>query len=155
MKSGQTTAEIPDKHQCGFCQMEGAYTGEVFSQRRRSCLFSAGPPASAACVGGIVVSIAAFQAVDPGSIPGQRISFGSGRGRSGAPSATSGCTKNFWTSRSAAAKSQVSPSGNRTPVFRVTGGDTVHYTNEESCTLALSPSRRDITDIAKRIAPTA
>ncbi|KAG7325714.1 hypothetical protein KOW79_010650 [Hemibagrus wyckioides] len=24
-----------------------------------------------------------------------------------------------------------SPSGNRTPVFRVTGGDTVHYTNEE------------------------
>ena len=25
------------------------------------------------CVGGIVVSIAAFQAVDPGSIPGQRI----------------------------------------------------------------------------------
>ena len=25
-----------------------------------------------ACVGGIVVSIAAFQAVDPGSIPGQR-----------------------------------------------------------------------------------
>ena len=24
------------------------------------------------CVGGIVVSIAAFQAVDPGSIPGQR-----------------------------------------------------------------------------------
>jgi hypothetical protein len=27
------------------------------------------------CVGGIVVSIAAFQAVDPGSIPGQRITF--------------------------------------------------------------------------------
>ena len=27
---------------------------------------------SSACVGGIVVSIAAFQAVDPGSIPGQR-----------------------------------------------------------------------------------
>ena len=24
-----------------------------------------------------------------------------------------------------------SPSGNRTPVFRVTGGDTVHYTNED------------------------
>ncbi len=30
------------------------------------------------CVGGIVASIAAFQAVDPGSIPGQRISLGSG-----------------------------------------------------------------------------
>ena len=28
-----------------------------------------------ACVGGIVVSIAAFQAVDPGSIPGQRNTF--------------------------------------------------------------------------------
>ena len=27
---------------------------------------------SKACVGGIVASIAAFQAVDPGSIPGQR-----------------------------------------------------------------------------------
>ncbi|KAG7326968.1 hypothetical protein KOW79_010369 [Hemibagrus wyckioides] len=26
----------------------------------------------------------------------------------------------------------VSPSGNRTPVFRVTGGDTVHYTNEDN-----------------------
>ena len=28
-------------------------------------------------------------------------------------------------------KTDLSPSGNRTPVFRVTGGDTVHYTNEE------------------------
>ena len=27
------------------------------------------------CVGGIMVSIAAFQAVDPGSIPGRRILF--------------------------------------------------------------------------------
>ena len=27
------------------------------------------------CVGGIMVSIAAFQAVDPGSIPGRRIHF--------------------------------------------------------------------------------
>ena len=26
---------------------------------------------------------------------------------------------------------KVSPAGNRTPVFRVTGGDTVHYTNED------------------------
>ncbi|KAL0150739.1 hypothetical protein M9458_053962, partial [Cirrhinus mrigala] len=25
MKSGQTTAEILDKHRCGFSQMEGAY----------------------------------------------------------------------------------------------------------------------------------
>lgn len=33
-----------------------------------------------ACVGGIVASIAAFQAVDPGSIPGQRIAFGSSSG---------------------------------------------------------------------------
>ena len=31
--------------------------------------------AKRACVGGIVVSIAAFQAVDPGSIPGQRKSI--------------------------------------------------------------------------------
>ncbi|KAK3524808.1 hypothetical protein QTP86_007603 [Hemibagrus guttatus] len=30
-----------------------------------------------------------------------------------------------------------SPSGNRTPVFRVTGGDTVHYTNEEHLAEAL------------------
>ncbi|RXN32457.1 proline-rich 2 [Labeo rohita] len=63
--------------------------------------------------------------------------------------------KNFWTSRSAAAKSRASPSGNRTPVFRVTGGDTVHYTNEESRTQAFSPSRRAITDITRRTAPTA
>ncbi|KAL0148798.1 hypothetical protein M9458_055897, partial [Cirrhinus mrigala] len=38
-------------------------------------LFRPQQPASTTCVGGIVVSIAAFQAVDPGSIPGQRISF--------------------------------------------------------------------------------
>ncbi len=31
--------------------------------------------AASASVGGIVVSIAAFQAVDPGSIPGQRSNF--------------------------------------------------------------------------------
>ncbi len=34
--------------------------------------------ATTKCVGGIVASIAAFQAVDPGSISGQRISLGSG-----------------------------------------------------------------------------
>ena len=28
-------------------------------------------------------------------------------------------------------KTPVSPSGNRTPVSRVTGGDTLHYTNED------------------------
>ena len=28
-------------------------------------------------------------------------------------------------------KEQASPSGNRTPVSRVTGGDTYHYTNED------------------------
>ena len=28
-------------------------------------------------------------------------------------------------------KKNVSPAGNRTPVFRVTGGDTHHYTTEE------------------------
>lgn len=31
-------------------------------------------------------------------------------------------------------KSLISSSGNRTPVFHVTGGDTVHYTNEDCCT---------------------
>lgn len=35
-------------------------------------LRSRGSSGTARCVGGIVVSIAAFQAVDPGSIPGQR-----------------------------------------------------------------------------------
>ena len=30
-------------------------------------------------------------------------------------------------------KGQTSPSGNRTPVSRVTGGDTHHYTNEDTC----------------------
>ncbi len=34
--------------------------------------------ATTKCVGGIVASIAAFQAVDPGLIPGQRISLDSG-----------------------------------------------------------------------------
>ena len=29
------------------------------------------------------------------------------------------------------AKGEASPSGNRTPVSRVTGGDTYHYTNED------------------------
>ena len=28
-------------------------------------------------------------------------------------------------------KKNISPAGNRTPVFRVTGGDTHHYTTEE------------------------
>ena len=37
-------------------------------------------------VGGIVVSIAAFQAVDPGSIPGRRISFFFGMLELNAPS---------------------------------------------------------------------
>ena len=30
------------------------------------------------------------------------------------------------------AKKNFSPAGNRTPVFRVTGGDTYHYTTEEA-----------------------
>ena len=30
-------------------------------------------------------------------------------------------------------KKDLSPAGNRTPVFRVTGGDTYHYTTEDSC----------------------
>ena len=29
-------------------------------------------------------------------------------------------------------KKNISPAGNRTPVFRVTGGDTHHYTTEEA-----------------------
>ena len=34
-------------------------------------------------------------------------------------------------------KKKFSPSGNRTPVSRVTGGDTYHYTNEDDMNLAL------------------
>ncbi len=41
--------------------------------------------------------------------------------------------------RSIAEKGWLSPSGNRTQVFRVTGGDTVHYTNEEMCMQGLAP----------------
>ncbi len=40
--------------------------------------FSSCRPAFTTSVGGIVASIAAFQAVDPGSIPGQRISLAFG-----------------------------------------------------------------------------
>ena len=29
-------------------------------------------------------------------------------------------------------KKNISPAGNRTPVFRVTGGDTYHYTTEDT-----------------------
>ncbi len=39
-----------------------------------------------------MASIAAFQAVDPGSIPGQRISLGSGRSQFGTLFVTSGET---------------------------------------------------------------
>ncbi len=39
-----------------------------------------------------MASIAAFQAVDPGSIPGQRISLGSGRSQCGTLFVTSGET---------------------------------------------------------------
>lgn len=46
---------------------EGREEEEVVSVSCRSMRKVAG-----SCVGGIVVSIAAFQAVDPGSIPGQR-----------------------------------------------------------------------------------
>ncbi|CAM4568103.1 unnamed protein product [Leuciscus chuanchicus] len=98
------------------------YTNEEL-QRQHKPASSLRPTA---CVGGIVVSIAAFQAVDPGSIPGQRIAF---------CTANSFCNswleQNFCMGLWAAVKDLVSPSGNRTPVFRVTGGDTVHYTNEE------------------------
>ncbi len=48
--------------------------------------------ATTKCVGGIVASIAAFQAVDPGSIPGQRISLGSGWSQCGTLFVTSGET---------------------------------------------------------------
>ncbi len=34
-------------------------------------------------------------------------------------------------------KKHNSPAGNRTRVFRVTGGDTYHYTTEDICTVAL------------------
>ena len=45
-------------------------------------------------------------------------------------------------------KSQLSPSGNRTPVFRVTGGDTVHYTNEDGCmTFGTSAGRWGLPDL--------
>ncbi len=49
-------------------------------------------PASTKCIGGIVASIAVFQAVDPASIPGQRISLGSGWSRCGTVFVTSGET---------------------------------------------------------------
>ncbi|CAM4567970.1 unnamed protein product [Leuciscus chuanchicus] len=95
-----------------------------------------------ACVGGIVVSIAAFQAVDPGSIPGQRIAF---------CTANSFCNswleQNFCMGLWAAVKDLVSPSRNRTPVFRVTGGDTVHYTNEELQRQVILPDQRDCSSL--------
>ena len=37
-------------------------------------------------------------------------------------------------------KKKSSPAGNRTPVSRVTGGDTYHYTTEDCCKLAWVPS---------------
>src|SRR4029434_2714430 len=40
----------------------------------------------------------------------------------------------FFDSTQGRRKIKVSPSGNRTPVSRVTGGDTIHYTNEELVT---------------------
>ena len=35
-------------------------------------------------------------------------------------------------------KKKSSPAGNRTPVSRVTGGDTYHYTTEDTLTVELS-----------------
>lgn len=52
----------------GSVHAEGREEEEVVSVSCRSMRKVAG-----SCVGGIVVSIAAFQAVDPGSIPGQRM----------------------------------------------------------------------------------
>ncbi len=60
---------------------------------------------------------------------------------------TSGCTRNFWMGRSAAEKNKLSPSGSRNPVFRVTGGDTVHYTNEELRMQGFATSQRHCPDI--------
>lgn len=51
----------------GSAHAEGWKEEDVKSVSCRSMRKVAG-----SCVGGIVVSIAAFQAVDPGSIPGQR-----------------------------------------------------------------------------------
>ena len=39
-------------------------------------------------------------------------------------------------------ENEASPSGNRTPVSRVTGGDTYHYTNEDLLLLTTAPPNR-------------
>ena len=54
--------------------------------------------------------------------------MGRGRGRGGKPPSP---VFSLPVSRKEVGKKNISPAGNRTPVFRVTGGDTHHYTTEE------------------------
>ena len=48
-------------------------------------------------------------------------------------------------------KAPASPSGNRTPVSRVTGGDTHHYTNEDNCAPQRSSARPHVRQQGKVI----
>ena len=56
-------------------------------------------------------------------------SMGGGRGRGGGEQTNRVISLHL--SRKGGLKKNFSPAGNRTPVFRVTGGDTHHYTTEE------------------------
>ena len=56
-------------------------------------------------------------------------SMGAGRGRGGGEQTNRVISLHL--SRKGGLKKNFSPAGNRTPVFRVTGGDTHHYTTEE------------------------
>merc|ERR1711911_154988 len=55
--------------------------------------------------------------------------LGGGRGRGGGEQTNRVISLHL--SRKGGLKKNFSPAGNRTPVFRVTGGDTHHYTTEE------------------------
>ena len=62
---------------------------------------------------------------------------GRGRGRGMSKEQINRRFAESWTTASEGAielekKKDSSPAGNRTPVFRVTGGDTHHYTTEDS-----------------------
>ena len=56
-------------------------------------------------------------------------SMGAGRGRGGGEQTNRVISLHL--SRKGGLKKNFSPAGNRTPVFRVTGGDTHHYTTED------------------------
>ena len=56
-------------------------------------------------------------------------SMGGGRGRGGGEQTNRVISLHL--SRKGGLKKNFSPAGNRTPVFRVTGGDTHHYTTED------------------------